>query len=57
MVSVSSTYKQQNLTGEPVKSPIQAKQWVWTTAIIAKPVIKDKQARDSNIDNNKAISY
>ena len=37
--NVISGYKQQEITGKLVKNPVQAHQWVWTTAIIAKPVI------------------
>ena len=50
-----STYEQQWLSGKSVKSPVQAQQWVQITAIIAKLVKRDNEARDSNNYLNYAI--
>ena len=49
------TCEQHKLSGELVTSPIQAQQLVQSSAIIIKPVIKDKQARDDDNYSNKAI--
>ena len=46
----SDTQEKQKLRGEPVKYSVQAQQWVSTTALIAKPVLGDEQAKD-NYDN------
>ena len=41
----NSPHEQQKLSGKLVKSPVQDQRWIWTTAIIVKPVIRDEKAR------------
>ena len=41
--NTSSSYEQEKITRNPLKSLVHANQWVQTTAVIAKPVIRDKQ--------------
>ena len=53
--NTSSRYEQQKVTEELAKSPNQAQQWVRTTAIITKPVIRDRQAGGSNNHNSEAV--
>ena len=53
--NTSGTNEQKNSLGYPVKSPGYAQHFIWATAKIAKPVNRDKNAKDTNIKSSNAI--